>query len=324
MNFLKRLFSKEEKQELDQSLEKTRQGFFQKLSKAIIGKSTVDDDVLDELEQILIGSDVGVDTTLKIIQRIQARIARDKYVNTSELHHLLKDEIASMFEANPSDMLLDFTLAGVKRPYILLVVGVNGVGKTTTIGKLAHQYTIAGQKVLLAAGDTFRAAAVQQLEIWSQRVGCGYFSKGMQVDPASVAYEATKKAIQEGYDLCIIDTAGRLHTKVNLMQELEKIQRSIDKALPGAPNEVLLVLDATTGQNALEQCKVFSGATHVSALALTKLDGTAKGGIAIGITDQFRIPIKYLGVGEQMHQLQLFDKFQFVESLFSGAFQPEN
>ncbi|HMN90212.1 MAG TPA: signal recognition particle-docking protein FtsY [Saprospiraceae bacterium] len=316
MSFFSKFFNQEKKQDLDKGLEKTKTSFLGKLSKAIAGKSTVDEEVLDELENILISSDVGLDTTIKIIQRIEARVARDKYLGTAELNEILRDEIVQLLAENNTEDVEDYALPAQQQPVIIMVVGVNGVGKTTTIGKLAHQYKKQGKKVLLGAGDTFRAAAVDQLRIWSERVGCDFFSKGMNADPAAVAYETTNKAVNEAYDVAIIDTAGRLHTKINLMNELTKIRRSISKRLEGAPHEVLLVLDATTGQNAIEQAKHFTHATEVSALALTKLDGTAKGGVAIGISDQFKVPIKYIGVGEGIEQLQVFNKRAFVDSLF--------
>ena len=319
MSFFKKFFSKEKEQELEQGLEKTKSSLFQKISKAVAGKSTVDVEVLDELEAALISSDVGLDTTIKIINRIEARVARDKYLNASELNSILRDEIAGLLTENNTIDLDDFDLPEGKKPYVLLVVGVNGVGKTTTIGKLAYQYKQKGYSVLLGAGDTFRAAAVDQLKVWSERVGCAFFSKGMDTDPAAVAFEAVQEGIRSNADVVIIDTAGRLHTKTHLMRELTKIQRSIDKCLPGAPHDVMLVLDATTGQNAFEQCKQFSEATEVTALALTKLDGTAKGGVALGISDQFKIPIRFIGVGERIDQLQVFNKKAFVESLFKGS-----
>lgn len=316
MSFLKKLFSKEKKEELDKGLEKTKEGFLGKLSRAIAGKSTVDVDVLDELENVLISSDVGLDTTVKIIERIEARVASDKYLNTSELNEILRDEIVQLLSENNTKDVEDYDLPKDKKPYVLLVVGVNGVGKTTTIGKLAYQFQLQGKKVVLGAGDTFRAAAVDQLKIWSERVGCDFYSKGMNTDPAAVAYETTKYAIENDCDVAIIDTAGRLHTKIHLMRELTKIKRSIGKKMDGAPHDVLLVLDATTGQNAIEQATRFTEATEVSCLALTKLDGTAKGGVAIGISDQFKIPIKYIGVGEEINKLQIFNKRLYVESLF--------
>jgi len=312
------LFKKKKKKEdLDKGLEKTRTNFFSKLGRAVAGKAKVDDEVLDNLEEILISSDVGLDTTVKIIERIEARVSRDRYLNTSELNGILRDEIVQLLAENNTEDVDDFTLPDdAPKPYVIMVVGVNGVGKTTTIGKIAHQLTQQGKKVVLGAGDTFRAAAVDQLKIWSDRVGCDFFSKGMQADPAAVAYETITYAVDNNCDVAIIDTAGRLHTKINLMRELSKIKRSMSKKLEYAPNEVLLVLDATTGQNAIEQAKHFTQATDVTALALTKLDGTAKGGVAIGISDQFKVPIKYIGVGEGIDHLQTFNKQQFVDSLF--------
>ncbi|MCB0617568.1 MAG: signal recognition particle-docking protein FtsY, partial [Saprospiraceae bacterium] len=289
MSFFKKFFNKEKEADLDKGLEKTKSNLFGKLSRAIVGKSTVDDEVLDEVEQVLISSDVGLETTVKIIERIEERVARDKYLNTEELNEILRDEIVRLLAENNTVDVEDFSLPAVK-PYILLVVGVNGVGKTTTIGKLAYQFQQQGKKVVLGAGDTFRAAAVDQLKIWADRVGCHFYSKGMQTDPAAVAYETVQYALDQQLDVAIIDTAGRLHTKINLMKELSKIKRSIEKCLPGAPHEVLLVLDATTGQNAIEQATQFTAATDVTSLALTKLDGTAKGGVAIGISDQFKVP----------------------------------
>jgi fused signal recognition particle receptor len=315
MGFFDRFFSKDKKEDLDKGLEKTKVGFFEKISKAIAGKSTVDEEVLDELEQVLITSDVGLDTTVKIIDRITQRVAKDKYLNANELSNILRDEIADLLSENNTSDIEDYEV-GNYHPYVILVVGVNGVGKTTTIGKLAYQYSLKGKKVMIAAGDTFRAAAENQLQIWSERVQCQFFTKGMGADPSAVAYEATEKAMKDNIDVLIIDTAGRLHTKTNLMNELGKIQRSIDKALPGAPHDVLLILDATTGQNALEQCKQFTATTHVTGLVLTKLDGTAKGGVAIGISDQFKIPIKYIGVGEAIDKLQVFNRRAFIDSLF--------
>lgn len=316
MSFFKKFFTKEKEQDLDQGLEKTKTGFFEKLGKAVAGKSTVDVEVLDELENILITSDVGLETTVKIIGRIEDRVKRDKYLNTSELDRIMRDEIVQILEDNNTADTEDFLPPADKKPYVLLVVGVNGVGKTTTIGKLAYQFTKAGKKVVIGAGDTFRAAAVDQLKIWSDRVGCHFYAKGMNTDPAAVAYETTDYAIKNNCDVAIIDTAGRLHTKINLMNELTKIKKSVGKALDGAPHDVMLILDATTGQNAIEQAKQFTTATDVSCLALTKLDGTAKGGVAIGISDQFKIPIKYIGVGEAIDKLQVFNKRAFVESLF--------
>ncbi len=319
MSFFKKFFSKEKEQELEQGLEKTKSSLFQKISKAVAGKAKVDVEVLDELESALISSDVGLDTTIKIIERIEARVARDKYLNVAELNSILKEEISGLLTENNTVDLEDFIRPEGKKPYVLLVVGVNGVGKTTTIGKLAYQYKQKGYSVLLGAGDTFRAAAVDQLKVWSERVGCAFFSKGMDTDPAAVAFEAVQEGIRSNADVVIIDTAGRLHTKTHLMRELTKIHKSIDKCLPGAPHDVMLVLDATTGQNAFEQCRQFSEATDVTILALTKLDGTAKGGVALGISDQFKIPIRFIGVGERIDQLQVFNKKAFVDSLFKGS-----
>jgi fused signal recognition particle receptor len=316
MSFFNKFFSKEKKQDLDQGLEKTKQNIFGKLSKAIAGKSSVDAEVLDELEAILISSDVGLETTIKIIERIEARVARDKYLGTAELNEILRDEIVQLLSENNTVDIEDYSLPTGHKPYVIMVVGVNGVGKTTTIGKLAYQFKQQGKRVVMGAGDTFRAAAVDQLKIWAERVGCEFYSKGMNTDPAAVAYETIQHAIDQQCDVAIIDTAGRLHTKLNLMKELSKIKRSIGKSLEGAPHEVLLVLDATTGQNAIEQARHFTEATEVSALALTKLDGTAKGGVAIGISDQFKVPIKYIGVGEAIDKLQVFNKRAFVDSLF--------
>lgn len=322
MSFFKKFFNKEKKEDLDKGLEKTKTSFLGKLGKAVAGKSTVDEEVLDELESILISSDVGLDTTVKIIERIEARVARDKYLNTNELNEILRDEIVQLLTENNTTDLEDYTLPSTESPCIILVVGVNGVGKTTTIGKLANQYKKQGKKVVVGAGDTFRAAAVQQLEIWAKRVGCDFYSKGMEADPAAVAYETVQYAINNQCDVAIIDTAGRLHTKINLMKELSKIKRSISKKMENAPHEVLLVLDATTGQNAIEQAKHFTEATEVTALALTKLDGTAKGGVVIGISDQFKVPIKYIGVGEAIDKLQIFNKRAFVDSLFAQDTKP--
>lgn len=316
MSFFKKFFTREKKDDLDKGLEKTKSSFFSKMARAVAGKDKVDAEILDNLEEALISADVGLDTAIKIIERIETRVSRDKYVSTSELNEILRDEIVQLLSDNNTDDAQNFALDTTHKPYILLVVGVNGVGKTTTIGKLAHQFTQQGKKVILGAGDTFRAAAVDQLGIWAERVGCGFHSKGMNTDPAAVAYETVEAAIKGGYDIAIIDTAGRLHTKVNLMKELSKIKRSISKQLPDAPHEVLLVLDASTGQNAIEQAKHFTNATDVTAMALTKLDGTAKGGVALGISDQFKIPIKYIGVGEGIDHLQLFNKRAFVDSFF--------
>ncbi|MBQ4206307.1 MAG: signal recognition particle-docking protein FtsY [Bacteroidales bacterium] len=313
-SFFKR--DKEAKEDLNKGLEKTRTSVFDRISKAIIGKSTVDDEVLDNLEEILVTSDVGVDTTLKIIDRIQKRVARDKYVGTSELNKILKEEIAALLQENNSGDGSSFDLPEDKKPYVIMVVGVNGVGKTTTIGKLAYNFKMAGKKVVLGASDTFRAAAVDQLKIWADRVGVPIVSQGMGADPASVAFDTVKSAVAQGADVVLIDTAGRLHNKVGLMNELSKIKKVCQKVIPDAPHEVLLVLDASTGQNAIEQARQFIAATEVNALALTKLDGTAKGGVVIGISDQFKIPVKYIGVGEKMENLQIFDRNEFVDSLF--------
>ena len=312
------LFSKEKKETLEKGLEKTKQNFFTKIARSIVGKSQVDADVLDNLEEILISSDVGVETTIKIINRIEARVARDKVLGTSELNRVLKEEITALLAENNSHGVFSSDLPDTNSlPYVIMVVGVNGVGKTTTIGKLANHFKESGKKVVLGAADTFRAAAVDQLIIWSERVGVPIVHQGMGADPASVAFDALSSAKAQGADVVIIDTAGRLHNKVNLMNELTKIRRVMDKVIPNAPHEVLLVLDGSTGQNAFEQAKQFSLATDVTALAITKLDGTAKGGVVIGISDQMKIPVKYIGVGEQMNDLQLFDKNEFVESLFS-------
>ena len=313
-SFFKR--DKEAKEDLNKGLEKTRTSVFDRISKAIIGKSTVDDEVLDNLEEILVTSDVGVDTTLKIIDRIQKRVARDKYLGTSELNSILKEEIASLLQENNSGDGSTFDLPEDKKPYVIMVVGVNGVGKTTTIGKLAYNFKMAGKKVVLGASDTFRAAAVDQLKIWADRVGVPIVSQGMGADPASVAFDTVKSAVAQDADVVLIDTAGRLHNKVGLMNELSKIKKVCQKVIPDAPHEVLLVLDASTGQNAIEQARQFIAATEVNALALTKLDGTAKGGVVIGISDQFKIPVKYIGVGEKMENLQIFDRNEFVDSLF--------
>jgi fused signal recognition particle receptor len=318
MGFFSKLFSKEEKESLDQGLSKTKESFFGKLAKAVAGKSTVDADVLDNLEEVLISGDVGVNTTIKIIKRIEERVARDKYVSTSELNSVLRDEIASLLkENNSTNNTIDFSAPLPKKPYVIMVVGVNGVGKTTTIGKLAHQFKQGGKSVVLGAADTFRAAAVDQLTIWSERVGVPIVSQGMNADPASVAFDTVSSAKAKDADVVIIDTAGRLHNKVNLMNELTKIKNVMKKVIPDTPNEVLLVLDGSTGQNAVEQCKQFTAATDVTALAVTKLDGTAKGGVVIGISDEFKIPVKYIGVGEKMTDLQLFNAPEFVDSLFN-------
>jgi fused signal recognition particle receptor len=318
MGFFDRFFNKEKKQDLDKGLEKTKDNFFGQINRAIAGKSQVDEEVLDELESILISSDVGLETTVKIIDRIQARVSRDKYMNTSELDFILKDEIVQLLSENKTEDIEDYIPMTSHRPHVLLVIGVNGVGKTTTIGKLAYQFKQKGYKVVLGAADTFRAAAVDQLGIWADRVGCDFYSKGMNADPAAVAYETAQYAIDNQCDIAIIDTAGRLHNKSHLMLELGKIFRSIDKKIPGAPHDVMLILDASTGQNAIEQAKHFMEVAPIKSLALTKLDGTAKGGVAIGISDQFKIPIRYIGVGESLTQLQVFNKKAFVDSLFGN------
>ncbi|QCK13532.1 signal recognition particle-docking protein FtsY [Mangrovivirga cuniculi] len=309
--------SKEEKEKLDKGLEKTKDSFFTKLGKAVAGKSKVDDEVLDELEEILISSDVGVDTMVKIIERIEDRVARDKYLNASELDTILKEEVAGLLAENNYEELQGFTVPQDKKPYVIMVVGVNGVGKTTTIGKLASRFKASGNKVLLGAADTFRAAAVDQLIMWSERVDVDIVSHGMNTDPASVAFDTVKKGVEGNYDVVIIDTAGRLHTKVNLMNELSKIKRVMQKFIDEAPHEVLLVLDGSTGQNAFIQAKEFTKATEVTSLAITKLDGTAKGGVVIGISDQFQIPVKYIGVGEKVEDLQVFNRMEFVDSFFN-------
>lgn len=315
MSFLG-MFSKEKKASLDKGLEKSKSSFLTKLSKAVVGKSRVDDEVLDELEEILITSDVGVETTVKIIDRIEARVAKDKYLNTGELNKILREEIAALLSENNTEDLQDFDVPKVQGPYVIMVVGVNGVGKTTTIGKLAAQMKAMGKTVVLGAADTFRAAAVDQLIMWGERVGVKVVSKGMNTDPASVAYETVKQGVEDQADVIIIDTAGRLHTKVNLMNELTKIKKVVEKVTNEPPNDVLLVLDGSTGQNAFIQAKEFTKATDVTALAITKLDGTAKGGVVIGISDQFKIPVKYIGVGEQVNDLQVFNKMEFVDSFF--------
>ena len=314
MSWFKNIFKKEEKESLDKGIEKSSQGFFDKISRAVVGKSKVDDEVLDELEEVLIASDVGVNTTVKIIERIEARVERDKYVNTSELDKILREEISALLLENPHSQTKN--IDETKKPYVIMVVGVNGVGKTTTIGKLANQFKSQGLKVVLGAGDTFRAAAVDQLVIWSERVGVPIVKQNMGSDPASVAFDTVQSAVAQNADVVIIDTAGRLHNKINLMNELSKIKRVMQKVLPEAPHEVLLVLDGSTGQNAFEQAKQFTAATEVTALAVSKLDGTAKGGVVIGISDQFQIPVKYIGVGEKMEDLQLFNGEEFVDSFF--------
>ncbi len=309
-------FSKEKKETLDKGLSKTKENVFSKITRAIAGKSKVDDEVLDNLEEVLITSDVGVDTTLKIISRIEDRVARDNYVTTSELTAILREEIASLLTENHTEDLESFTVPEDKKPYVIMVVGVNGVGKTTTIGKLAYQFKKAGKNVYLGAADTFRAAAVEQLVIWSERVGVPIVKQKMGSDPASVAFDTLSSAKANGADVVIIDTAGRLHNKINLMNELTKIKNVMKKVVPDAPHEVLLVLDGSTGQNAFEQAKQFTAATEVNALAVTKLDGTAKGGVVIGISDHFRIPVKYIGLGEGIEDLQVFNRKEFVNSLF--------
>ena len=310
------LFSKKKKETLDEGLSKTKENVFSKLARAVAGRSTVDDSVLDELEDVLVTSDVGVETTLKIIRRIEERVARDKYVSTSELTGILRSEIASLLTENGSTDGESFALPAGKKPYVIMVVGVNGVGKTTTIGKLAYQFKQQGYSVMLGAGDTFRAAAIEQLDIWAKRVDVPIILQHMSADPASVAFDTLSAAVKAGTDVVIIDTAGRLHNKVGLMNELTKIRRVMQKVVPDAPDEVLLVLDGSTGQNAFEQAKQFTAATEVNALAITKLDGTAKGGVVIGISDQFKIPVKYIGLGEGIEDLQLFRKKEFVDSLF--------
>ncbi|MDT8413602.1 MAG: signal recognition particle-docking protein FtsY [Vicingaceae bacterium] len=315
MGFFK-IFSKEKKEVLDEGLTKTKENFFSKLSKAVAGKSKVDSEILDNLEEILVTSDVGVNTTLKIIEKIEDRVAKDKYLGTDELNKILREEITALLEENNTENYTDFTIPQQDEPYVIMVVGVNGVGKTTTIGKLAHQLKKTGEKVMLGASDTFRAAAVEQLKIWANRVDVPIVEQGMNADPASVAFDTLQSAKAKGMDVVIIDTAGRLHNKINLMNELSKIKNVMKKVIPNAPHEILLVLDGSTGQNAYEQAKQFSLATEINALAITKLDGTAKGGVVIGISDQFKIPVKYIGVGEGIEHLQVFNKVEFVDSLF--------
>lgn len=312
------LFGKDKKESLDKGLEKTKESVFQKLSRAVAGKSKVDEEVLDNLEEVLVSSDVGVETTLKIIERIEARVARDKYLNANELNSILKDEIVGLLEENKLDGGSDFSSVLKSKPYVIMVVGVNGAGKTTTIAKLANQFKSAGKKVLIGAADTFRAAAIDQLQIWADRAGVQVIKQQMGSDPASVAFDTLKSSVAGNYDVVLIDTAGRLHNKINLMTELSKIKRVMEKVIPDAPHEVLLVLDGSTGQNAFEQAKQFTSATDVSALAITKLDGTAKGGVVIGISDQFRVPVKYIGVGEKLDDLLIFNRYEFVDSLFKG------
>lgn len=317
-DFFKKDKSKPEVIAAEQGLEKTKESFFGKLTKAIAGKSTIDNTFLDELEEILVTSDVGIETTVRIIERVEKRVAKDKYLNANELNILLRDEITQLLTENKKTPTVNFDLENQPKPYVLMVVGVNGVGKTTTIGKLANKFTKNGKKVLLAAGDTFRAGAVDQLEIWSKRVGCGFYANGMNTDPSAVAFDAVKKATEEQYDIVILDTAGRLHNKVNLMNELSKIKRVMTKVLDYAPNDVMLVLDASTGQNAFEQAKHFTAATEVTSLALTKLDGTAKGGVVLGVSDQFKIPVRYIGIGEGIEDLKIFDAQAFVHTLFEA------
>lgn len=319
MSFFKKIFSSDKKETLDKGLEKSKSSFLGKLSKAVAGKSKVDDEVLDNLEEILVSSDVGVNTTLKIIERIEARVAKDKYLGTDELNQILREEIAGLLSEVDSGNATEFEVPEGKKPYVIMVVGVNGVGKTTTIGKLAHQFKKAGKTVVLGAADTFRAAAIDQLQIWADRAQVPIVKQSMGSDPASVAFDTLQSAVTQNADVVIIDTAGRLHNKVNLMNELTKVKRVMQKVVPDAPHEVLLVLDGSTGQNAFEQAKQFTAATEVTALAVTKLDGTAKGGVVIGISDQFQIPVKYIGVGEGMEHLQVFNKFEFVDSFFTTS-----
>ncbi|EHQ43321.1 MULTISPECIES: signal recognition particle-docking protein FtsY [Myroides] len=316
MSFFKRIFSSEKKETLDKGLEKSKTSFFSKLTKAVAGKSKVDDDVLDNLEEVLVTSDVGVNTTLKIIERIEARVTRDKYVGTEELNQILREEIASLLSETALGESTEFEIPKDKKPYVIMVVGVNGAGKTTTIGKLAYQFKKAGLNVVLGAADTFRAAAIDQLQVWADRVGVPIVRQQMGSDPASVAFDTLQSAVTQGADVVIIDTAGRLHNKVNLMNELSKVKRVMQKVIPDAPHDVMLVLDGSTGQNAFEQAKQFTAATEVTSLAVTKLDGTAKGGVVIGISDEFRIPVRYIGVGEGIEDLQVFNKYEFVDSFF--------
>lgn len=316
MSFFKKIFSKEKKETLDKGLEKSKSTFLDKLSKAVAGKSKVDEDVLDNLEEVLVSSDVGVDTTLKIIDRIQARVSKDKYLGTDELNKILREEIAGLLSETNSGEDVEFSIPSANKPHVIMVVGVNGVGKTTTIGKLAYQFKKAGKKVVLGAADTFRAAAIDQLEVWAERTGVPIVKQEMGSDPASVAFDTLESAVTQDADVVIIDTAGRLHNKVNLMNELTKVKRVMQKVVVDAPHDVLLVLDGSTGQNAFEQAKQFTAATEVTSLAVTKLDGTAKGGVVIGISDQFQIPVKYIGVGEGVEDLQVFNKYEFVDSFF--------
>ena len=316
MSLFKKIFSKEKKETLDKGLEKSKTSFFDKLSKAVAGKSKVDDDVLDNLEEVLVSSDVGVNTTLKVIDRIEARVAKDKYLGTEELNQILREEIAGLLSETHTGEATEFTVPENKKPYVIMVVGVNGVGKTTTIGKLAYQFKKAGKKVILGAADTFRAAAIDQLQIWADRTEVPIVKQSMGSDPASVAFDTLQSAMTQEADVVLIDTAGRLHNKVNLMNELSKVKRVMQKVVPDAPHDVLLVLDGSAGQNAFEQAKQFTAATEVTSLAVTKLDGTAKGGVVIGISDQFQIPVKYIGVGEGIEDLQVFNKLEFVDSFF--------
>lgn len=316
MSFFKKLFSSEKKESLDKGLEKSKTSFFSKLSKAVAGKSTVDEEVLDDLEEVLVSSDVGVETTLKIIGRIEERVARDKYLGTSELNQILREEIGGLLAETHTGEEVDFVIPQGVHPYVIMVVGVNGVGKTTTIGKLAYQFKKQGKNVILGAADTFRAAAIDQLQVWADRTGVPIVRQQMGSDPASVAFDTLTSAVSQNADVVIVDTAGRLHNKINLMNELTKVKRVMQKVIPDAPHEVLLVLDGSTGQNAFEQARQFTKATEVNALAVTKLDGTAKGGVVIGISDQFKIPVKYIGVGEGVEDLQVFNKFEFVDSFF--------
>ncbi|MCH9661246.1 MAG: signal recognition particle-docking protein FtsY [Bacteroidetes bacterium] len=317
MSFFKKIFSKEKKETLDKGLEKSKTTFFDKLSKAVAGKSKVDDDVLDNLEEVLVSSDVGVNTTLKIIDRIEARVSKDKYLGTDELNQILREEIAGLLSETNTGDATEFEIPETTKPHVIMVVGVNGVGKTTTIGKLASQFSKAGKKVILGAADTFRAAAIDQLEVWADRTGVPIVKQDMGSDPASVAFDTLESAVNQNADVVIIDTAGRLHNKVNLMNELTKVKRVMQKVVGDAPHDVMLVLDGSTGQNAFEQAKQFTAATEVTSLAVTKLDGTAKGGVVIGISDQFQIPVKYIGVGEGIDDLQVFNKFEFVDSFFT-------
>jgi fused signal recognition particle receptor len=316
MSFFKKIFSSDKKETLDKGLEKTKTSFFTKLNKAVAGKSKVDDDVLDNLEEVLVSSDVGVNTTLKIIKRIEERVSSDKYLGTSELNTILREEIAGLLSETNTGEAVEFTVPNTQKPYVIMVVGVNGVGKTTTIGKLAYQFKKQGLKVVLGAADTFRAAAIDQLQVWAERVDVPIVKQSMGSDPASVAFDTLESAVTTGADVVIIDTAGRLHNKVNLMNELTKVKRVMQKVVDNAPHDVLLVLDGSTGQNAFEQAKQFTAATEVTSLAVTKLDGTAKGGVVIGISDQFQIPVKYIGVGEKIEDLQVFNKYEFVDSFF--------